>query len=97
MWLIASTRQLDRFAADFLKRHNRDRPHSSWDGRTPDEVFFGCPKRLRSLGLVDYFDGRLAWYRFGCHPPLPSGAIEAATVGPALAEALHSFLPREEA
>jgi transposase InsO family protein len=65
VWLIASTRQLDRFAADFLQWHNRDRPHSSWDGRTPDEVFFGRQKRLRSLGPVEYFDGRLSWYRFG--------------------------------
>jgi putative transposase len=65
VWLIASRRQLDRFATDFLQWHNRDRPHSAWDGRTPDEVFFGRPKRLRSLGPVEYFDGRLAWYRFG--------------------------------
>jgi transposase InsO family protein len=63
--LISSFAQLDRFAADFKLWHNRDRPHSAWDGRTPDEVFFGRPKRLRSLGPVTYFDGRLSWYRFG--------------------------------
>ncbi|HVV53270.1 MAG TPA: integrase core domain-containing protein [Polyangia bacterium] len=64
-WLVSSIGQLDRFAADFKLWHNRDRPHSAWDGRTPDEVFFGRPKRLRSLDKVAYFDGRLSWYRFG--------------------------------
>jgi putative transposase len=64
-WLISSVRQLDRFVADFHQWHNRDRPHSAWDWRTPDEVFFGQPKRLRSLGPITYFDGRLSWYRFG--------------------------------
>lgn len=42
-WLLASIRQLDRFCADFLPWHNRDRPHGGWDGRTPDEVFLGLP------------------------------------------------------
>ena len=64
-WLVSSVGQLDRFVADFKQWHNRDRPHSAWDGRTPDEVFFGRPKRLRALGPVTYFDGRLSWYRFG--------------------------------
>jgi putative transposase len=64
-WLVSSLRQLDRFAADFRLWHNRDRPHSAWDGRTPDEVFFGRPKRFRPIGRVAYFDGRLSWYRFG--------------------------------
>jgi transposase InsO family protein len=64
-WLVSSVSQLDRFVADFKLWHNRDRPHSAWDGRTPDEVFFGRSKHLRSLGTVTYFDGRLSWYRFG--------------------------------
>lgn len=64
-WLVSSIGQLDRFAADFKLWHNRDRPHSAWDGRTPDEVFFGRPKGTRALGPVAYFDGRLSWYRFG--------------------------------
>ncbi|HTP29031.1 MAG TPA: integrase core domain-containing protein [Anaeromyxobacteraceae bacterium] len=64
-WLFASIRQVDRFCADFLLWHNRDRPHGSWDGRTPDEVFFHRDVRSRPLGRVAYFDGRLLWYRFG--------------------------------
>lgn len=64
-WLIASIRQLDRFCADFLQWHNRDRPHSAWHGRTPDEVFFGRRVQARPLGRVSYFDGALSWYRFG--------------------------------
>jgi transposase InsO family protein len=64
-WLIASFPQLDRFLADFKLWYNRDRPHSSWGGRTPDEVYFGRPKRIGHLGRVAYFDGRLMWWRFG--------------------------------
>ncbi|MHB8875586.1 MAG: transposase [Myxococcaceae bacterium] len=65
VWLVDGRAQLDRFCADFLLWHNRDRPHSSWGGRTPDEVFFGRQRHLRPLGRVDYFDGLLHWYRFG--------------------------------
>jgi transposase InsO family protein len=64
-WLVASRRQLVRFCRDFLLWHNRDRPHGGWEGRTPDEVFFGGPVQLRPLGRVTYFDGALPWYRFG--------------------------------
>jgi transposase InsO family protein len=63
-WLIASVRQLDRFCSDFVRWHNRDRPHSGWGGRTPDEVHLGRRPR-RALGRVRYFDGRLDWFRFG--------------------------------
>ena len=65
VWLVASPAQLDRFCRDFMQWHNRDRPHAAWDGRTPDEVFFGRAKARRVLGRVDYFDGRLRWFRFG--------------------------------
>ena len=65
VWLLATPSQVDRFCSDFLTWHNRDRPHAAWDGRTPDEVFFGREKLRRSLGRVDYFDGRMHWYRFG--------------------------------
>lgn len=65
VWLVSSRAQLDRFCRDFLLWHNRDRPHSAWGGRTPDEVFFGRPRQLRPFGRVDYFDGLLHWYRFG--------------------------------
>ena len=64
-WLITSTAQLDRFCKDFLTFYNRDRFHSAFDGRTPDEVYFARPKRKRPLGRVTYFDGALNWYRFG--------------------------------
>ena len=65
VWLVASVHQLDRFLADFLVFYNRDRPHSAWAGRTPDEVFFAKRRQLAPLARVTYFDGRLAWYRFG--------------------------------
>jgi transposase InsO family protein len=64
IWLFASISQIDRFCEDFLAFHNRDRPHSAWGGRTPDEVHAGrAPRRAR--GRVTYFDGRLDWYRLG--------------------------------
>lgn len=65
IWLFDSRAQVERFCADFLIWHNRDRPHSAWGGPTPDEVFFGRPRQSRTLGRVDYFDGLLHWYRFG--------------------------------
>jgi hypothetical protein len=39
--------------------YNRDRAHSTWGGRTPDEVYFNRPKQLSPLGRVTYFDGSL--------------------------------------
>ena len=65
VWLVASPAQLDRFCRDFMLWQNRDRPHAGWDGRTPDEVFYGRDKARRALGRVDYFDARLRWFRFG--------------------------------
>ena len=65
IWLFSSTAQVERFAADFLQWHNRDRPHSSWGGRTPDEVWFGRKLLVRPRARVSYFDGHLHWWRFG--------------------------------
>jgi putative transposase len=64
-WLVASRRQIDRYCADFRLWYNRDRPHSSNGGHTPDEVFFGRRMQRRPLGRVDYFEGHLRWWRFG--------------------------------
>ncbi len=64
LWLFKSASQIDRYCADFLLFYNRDRPHSAWAGRTPDEVYFGRGEKL-AAGRVSYFDGRLLWYRFG--------------------------------
>jgi putative transposase len=64
-WLLANRRQIDRLCADFIQWHNRDRPHGSYDGRTPDEVHFGRRQQRVPLGRVTYFDERLNWYRFG--------------------------------
>ena len=63
-WLLASFAQVDRFCVDFLGWYNRDRPHSAFGGRTPDEVFYGRPVG-GVQGRVTYFDGRLSWCRFG--------------------------------
>jgi len=64
-WLIASRAQLDRICADFLDWYNRCRPHSSFGGRTPDEVYFGRPMLAASHQVVTFFDGRMPWLRFG--------------------------------
>ncbi len=66
IWLFSSLGQVDRFVADFLRWYNADRPHSSWGGRSPDEVSFGRPKRIPPRPeRVAYFDGRLVWWKFG--------------------------------
>ena len=64
VWLTASFEQINRFAADFKIWHNTFRPHSAWAGRTPDEVWFGRPKRIGWAGRLTFYDGRLNWYRF---------------------------------
>ena len=63
-WLLTSVAQVDRFCAEFVTFYNRDRPHSSYGGQTPDEVFFKTNFK-RALGRVTYFDGALEWWRFG--------------------------------
>jgi putative transposase len=63
LWLFKSAAQIDRFCTDFVMFHNRDRPHSAYAGRTPDEVYFGRPVGP-AVARVDYFDGRLRWWRF---------------------------------
>ncbi|MHB8420134.1 MAG: integrase core domain-containing protein [Myxococcales bacterium] len=65
IWLFKSLPQIDRNCADFERFYNRDRPHSAYGGRTPDEVYFAKSLQRRSLGRVAYFDGALSWYRFG--------------------------------
>jgi putative transposase len=65
VWIFGSLRQIDRYCSDFKQFYNRDRPHSSCGGRTPDEVYFEGAALRRPLGRVSYFDGALNWYRFG--------------------------------
>jgi transposase InsO family protein len=75
VWLIGTVGQADRFTADFVRWYNTSRPHGAWDGRTPDEVFFGRPKHIpERRRVVSYFDGRMAWYDFSGNagPPAPS-------------------------
>ena len=64
-WVFTSPRQIDRWCADFERFYNRDRPHSSYGGLTPDEVAAGAKEPSRARGRVAYFDGRLKWYAFG--------------------------------
>jgi putative transposase len=63
--LFASAGQVERYCGDFRLWYNRDRPHTSYGGKTPDEVYFRRIRQLRPLGRVHYFDGRLRWWRFG--------------------------------
>jgi putative transposase len=64
-WVFTSPRQLDRWCADFTTFYNRDRPHSSYGGLTPDEVAAGAEKPSPARRRVSYFDGRMKWYAFG--------------------------------
>ena len=64
-WVFTSLRQIDRWCADFTTFYNRDRPHSSYAGLTPDEVAAGAKKPSSARGRVTYFDGRMKWYAFG--------------------------------
>jgi transposase InsO family protein len=65
IWFFRGQRHLDRVCEDFRTFYNRDRPHSAWGGRTPDEVWHGRAKRTGSMGSVTYFDGLMPWHRFG--------------------------------
>jgi transposase InsO family protein len=65
IWLFATRRQIERYCADFLLWHNRDRPYTANGGHTPDEVYFGRRVQRRPLGRVAYFDGHLRWWRLG--------------------------------
>lgn len=64
LWLFRSTAQVDRFCTDFIELYNRHRPHSAYDGRTPDEVHSGRPPKMGCTERIVLFDGRLRWWRF---------------------------------
>ncbi len=63
-WMLASRSHLRRVCQDFLVFYNQCRPHSSFGGKTPDEVFFGLPIRRNVVGRISFFDGDLCWYKF---------------------------------
>jgi len=65
IWPFSNLDQIDRFCADFITFYNRDRPHSRFEGKTPDEVFFHRPRQLYSRGPAQYFDVLFLWHRFG--------------------------------
>jgi transposase InsO family protein len=65
IWVFTSLRQLDRWSADFVRYYNRDRPHASYGGLTPDEVAAGAREPSPARRRVTYFDGHLHWYAFG--------------------------------
>ena len=64
-WVFTSLRQIDRWCADFVVFHNRDRPHASYGGLTPNEVMAGAKLPAPPRRRVTYFDGRMRWYAFG--------------------------------
>jgi putative transposase len=64
-WVFTSLRQIDRWSTDFVQFYNRDRPHSSYGGLTPDEVAAGAKLPSLPLGRVSYFDHKMKWYAFG--------------------------------
>ena len=55
-WVFTSLQQLDRWCVDFVRFYNRDRPHSSNGGLTPDEVAAGAKEPAPVRGRVSYFD-----------------------------------------
>jgi transposase InsO family protein len=63
-WLLKSRAQIERACADFVNFHNACRPHSSYGGRTPDEVHEGRAAASGWSERVTFFDGRLRWWRF---------------------------------
>jgi len=65
VWLLRSVAQVDRFCTDFVSYYNRDRPHSAFDGRTPDEVYFDRDRPRLLPSRITYFDGQFRWYKFG--------------------------------
>lgn len=65
IWVFTSLRQLDRWSADFVRYYNRDRPHGSYGGLTPDEVAAGASEPSPARRRVTYFDGHLHWCAFG--------------------------------
>jgi hypothetical protein len=45
--------------------YNRDRPHSSYGGLTPNEVAAGATQASPPLRRISYFDRKMKWYAFG--------------------------------
>jgi transposase InsO family protein len=64
-WVLSSLGQIDHWCADFVTFYNRDRPHSSYGGLTPDEVAVGVTEPSPPRGRVTYFDDKMKWYAFG--------------------------------
>ena len=61
--VLLSGGHLARVCADFVVFHNECRPHASWGGRTPNEVFFR--KEVRGpIGQLLLFDGQVRAHRF---------------------------------
>ena len=63
-WLLRSRDQVGRVCRDFVVFYNAHRPHSSFGGRTPDEVHAGRDACTGHLGELVLFDGRMHWWRF---------------------------------
>ncbi|MBS2031992.1 MAG: transposase [Deltaproteobacteria bacterium] len=59
--MLTSVKQLDRFCAEFVTFYNRDRPHSAWQGRTPDEIYFAKKRQRRPLGRVHEAECAASW------------------------------------
>jgi transposase InsO family protein len=63
-WLLRSGRQVERVCQDFLLFYNAHRPHSAYEGRTPDEVHAGRAACAGHFGRLVLFEGRFHWWRF---------------------------------
>ena len=61
--MVLDNCRIAAFCKDFIVYYNEARPHSAWDGLTPDEVYFRRPRAMHSTPTT-FFEGRLEWYRF---------------------------------
>lgn len=62
-WLLRSRGHVERVCRDFVLFYNAHRPHSSFGGRTPDEVHAGSDACAGHFGRLALFDGRFMWWR----------------------------------
>ena len=58
-WLLRSRGQVERVCRDFVLFYNAHRPHSSFGGRTPDELHAGRDACAGHFGRLALFDERL--------------------------------------
>ena len=62
-WVVGSRGRWARICADFRVFYNDHRPHQSYGGLTPREVYEGRRQPRRALGSMTFLEGRMRWWR----------------------------------